>query len=231
MMLKSNEELIAELKAILASQRYHSRAIGNYCRSARRFLDYLERREIQVEDVTETLVSAYISHASGMLHKRHGQSGPYQHPIPRSGIHALLRLVQGEWPPRPKAVCAAEAARFAICDEYEIWLHEARGLARASIKALIWEARHFLTWQFERNGYNSLASLRVDDIDRYMDMRAPKLTRKSLSAVTNRLRSLLRHLHRVGRTAIDLSPHVIGPRIYAHEGVPRFWSATRLRPS
>jgi len=53
-----------------------------------------------------------------------------------------------------------------------------------------------------------------------MDMRAPKLTRKSLSAVAHRLRSLLRHLHRGGRTAIDLSPHVIGPRIYASEGVP-----------
>lgn len=219
-MPKSNEELIAELKALLASQRYHSGATGNYCRSARRFLDYLERKEIQVEDATETLVSAYISHASRMLRERHGQSGPYQHPIPRSGIHAVPRLALGEWPPPPKAACAAEAVRFAICDEYEIWLHEARGLAPGSIKALIWEARHFLTWQFERNGDNSLASLRVDDIDRYMDMRAPKLTRTSLGVVANRLRSLLRHLHRVGRTAIDLSPRVIGPRIYAHEGVP-----------
>lgn len=220
MMLKSNEKLIAALKAMLAGQRYHSRAISDYCRCARRFLDYLERREIQVEDVTEALVSTYISHASGTFRKLHSQSGPYQHPIPRSGIHALLRLAQGQWPPPPKAACAAEAVRFAICDEYEIWLHEARGLAPASIKALIWEARHFLTWQFRRNGDNSLTSLRVDDIDRYMDMRAPKLTRQSLSAVAHRLRSLLRHLHRVGRTAIDLSPHVIGPRIYAYEGVP-----------
>lgn len=219
-MLKSNKELLAELEAVLADQRYHRRAISNYCRCARRFLDYLERQEIQVEDVTETLVLTYISHASGLLRKRHGQLGPYQHPIPRSGIDALLRLAQGQWPPAPKAACAAEAVRFAICNEYATWLHEARGLAAASIKVLIWEARHFLTWQLEQNGDNSLTSLRVDDIDRYMDLRAPKLTRKSLSAVANRLRSLLRHLHRVGRTAIDLSPHVIGPRIYAYEGVP-----------
>lgn len=219
-MLKSNKELLAELEAVLADQRYHRRAISNYCRCARRFLDYLEWQEIQVEDVTETLVLTYISHASGLLRKRHGQLGPYQHPIPRSGIDALLRLAQGQWPPAPKAACAAEAVRFAICNEYATWLHEARGLAAASIKVLIWEARHFLTWQLEQNGDNSLTSLRVDDIDRYMDLRAPKLTRKSLSAVANRLRSLLRHLHRVGRTAIDLSPHVIGPRIYAYEGVP-----------
>jgi len=103
MMLKSNEKLIAALKAMLAGQRYHSRAISDYCRCARRFLDYLERREIQVEDVTEALVSTYISHASGTFRKLHSQSGPYQHPIPRSGIHALLRLAQGQWPPPPKA--------------------------------------------------------------------------------------------------------------------------------
>lgn len=175
----SNEELLAELEAVLADQRYHPRAISNYRRCARRFHDYLERREIQVEDVTETLVLTYSSYASGLLRKRHGQLGPYQHPIQRSGIDALLRLAQGQWPPAPKAACAAEAVRFAICDEYATWLHEARGLAAASIKVLIWEARHFLTWQFEQNGDNSLTSLRVDDIDRYMDMRAPKLTRKS----------------------------------------------------
>ena len=45
MMLKSNEKLIAALKAMLAGQRYHSRAISDYCRCARRFLDYLERRK------------------------------------------------------------------------------------------------------------------------------------------------------------------------------------------
>lgn len=150
-MLKSNEELIAALKAVLVRQRYRSKVIGNYCGCARRFLDYLERREVRVEDATEALVSTYISYASGLVRKFHGQSGPYEHPIPRAGIHALLRLAQGQWPPPPKAACATEAERFAICNEYESWLHEARGLAPASIKVLIWEARHFLTWQFEQN--------------------------------------------------------------------------------
>jgi integrase/recombinase XerD len=220
MMLKSKAELLAELRGELSGQRYHPRAISDYCRCACRFLDYLERQKVRVEDVTEMLVLTYISHASGLLQKHHGPLGSHQRPIRRSGIDALLRLAQGQWPPAPKAGSAAEAVRFAICDEYARWLHEARGLAAASIRVLIWEARHFLTWQFEQSGDNSLTRLRVDDIDRYMDMRAPKLTRKSLTAVANRLRSLLRHLHRVGRTAIDLSPHVIGPRIYAYEGVP-----------
>ena len=110
--------------------------------------------------------------------------------------------------------------RFTICDEYKSWLREARGLARPSIVALLWEARHFLTWRLGRCGAESLTDLNVGDIDLYMDLRAPKLTRKSLKDVAERLRSLLRHLHRTGRTAIDLSPHVIAPLLYAYEGMP-----------
>jgi site-specific recombinase XerD len=53
-----------------------------------------------------------------------------------------------------------------------------------------------------------------------MDLRAPKLTRCSLKAVAERLRSLLRYLHTIGRVTTDLSGHVIAPMLYAYEGVP-----------
>jgi integrase/recombinase XerD len=122
--------------------------------------------------------------------------------------------------PPPKATCAADTLRFAICDEYETWLREERGLAQPSIYALMWEGRNFLTWQLDRCGVDSLMEMSVGDIDRYMDMRSPHQTRKSVKDVAERLRSLLRYLHRTGRTAIDLSPHVIAPLLYAYEGVP-----------
>ena len=40
-------------------------------------------------------------------------------------------------------------ARFfcrAVCNEYREWLRVQRGLAVASVDALMWEARHFLSW-------------------------------------------------------------------------------------
>lgn len=195
--------------------------VGNYCAYARGFLDHLARRNILVADVSEAQVAQYLRYAIGLFRKRRGRPpGPYWHSIPRSGIHALLRLAQGQWPPVPKITCAADAVRFTICDEYETWLREERGLVRPSIVALLWEARHFLAWQLGRCGAESLMELNVGDIDRYMDLRASKLTRKSLKDVAERLRSLLRYLHRTGRTAIDLSPHVIAPLLYAYEGVP-----------
>jgi hypothetical protein len=101
-------ELIAELKVALISQRYSPVVAGNYCAYARGFLDYLARRSIPITEVTEAQVAHYLHHAIAMFRKRHGRSpGPYWHSIPRSGIHALLRLAQGQWPPAPKATCAA----------------------------------------------------------------------------------------------------------------------------
>ena len=214
-------ELIAELKVALITQRYSPVVTGNYCAYARGFLDYFARRSIPIAEVTEAQVTHYLHHAIAMFRKRHGRSpGPYWHSIPRSGIHALLRLAQGQWPPAPKATCAADTLRFAICDEYETWQREERGLAEPSIYALMWEGRNFLAWQLDRCGVDSLMEMSVGDIDRYMDMRSPHQTRKSVKDVAERLRSLLRYLHRTRRTAIDLSPHVIAPLLYAYEGVP-----------
>jgi integrase len=90
------------------------------------------------------------------------------------------------------------ACRHAICCEYEAWLREERGLASASIAALMWEARNFLRWQFDRGGAASLETLSIVDVDLYMDMRAPGLRRKSLADVAERLRSVVRYLHRTG---------------------------------
>ncbi len=214
-------ELIAELKVVLISQRYSPVVAGTYCAYARGFLDYLAQQRIPITEVTAALVAHYLHHAVALFRKRHGRPpGSYWHSIPRSGIHALLRLAQGQWPPAPKATCAADTLRFAICDEYETWLREERGLAQPSIYALMWEGRNFLTWQLDRCGVDSLMEMSVGDIDRYMDMRSPHQTRKSVKDVAERLRSLLRYLHRTGRTAIDLSPHVIAPLLYAYEGVP-----------
>ncbi len=220
-MLNADYELIAKLKIVLAKQRYSPVVIGNYCAYARGFLDYPSQRDIQITEVTEAHVAQYLRYAIVMFRKRHGRSpGRYWHSIPRSGLHALLRLAQGQWPAAPKPNCTADALRFAICDEYETWLREERGLAAASIDALMWESRNFLAWQLDRCGVDSLMTMTVGDIDRYMETRSPHQTRKSVKDVAERLRSMLRYLHRTGRTAIDLSPHVIAPLLYAYEGVP-----------
>ena len=174
-----------------------------------------------ITTVTPPQVAQYLRHATVTFRKRRGRPpAPHWHSIPRSGIHALLRLARGQWPPEPDVVGPEATLRHEICLKYEMWLRDERGLAVASIVALMAEARHFLAWQLDRGGAASLRKLGVREIDLYMDARTPGLRRKSLKDYAERLRSLLRYMHRTGYVASDLAAHVIAPLLYAYEGVP-----------
>ena len=220
--------LVAQLKDALTRQRYNRVAVHNYCRNAGYFLAYLAARKIALEAVTPAEVTQYLRFAVRQFRKRHGRApARYWVGIPRSGIHALLKLALKRWPPEPASTDAGERVCREVCGQYQTWLREERGLATASIDALLWEARHFCAW-FIKHSNASFADLTVRDLDIYIDMRARGLTRKSLKDVAERLGSLLKHLHRTGRTAADLSQHVIAPLLYAYEGIPSALSSDQI---
>jgi site-specific recombinase XerD len=220
-MSNTERDLIAELAAELTRQSYNAVVVRNYCAYARDFLAYLAQHEIPVTAVTPPQVAQYLRHATVAFRKRRRRRpASHWHSIPRSGIHALLRLAHGQWPPEPEMIGPEAALRHEICCSYETWLRDEKGLAAASIVALMAEARHFLAWQLDRGGVANLRKLGVGDIDLYMDGRTPGLRRKSLKDYAERLRSLLRYMHRTGYIAINLAGHVIAPLLYAYEGVP-----------
>jgi len=220
-MLKLHDELITELSNSLTTQNYNPVVVANHRLYARAFLDYLAECDIQVETVTPQQVDQYFGYAGQDFEIQYGRPPSARwHMLPRTAIAKLLRLAQGNWPPDAEMIGPDDEHRHEICREYEAWLREERGLASASIAALMWEARNFLRWQFDRAGAASLETLSIVDIDLYMDMRAPGLRRKSLADVAERLRSVVRHLHRTGRIPTDLTPHIIGPMLYAYEDVP-----------
>ena len=220
-MSSTDRDLIAKLAAELTRQSYSPVVVRNYCAYARDFLVHLARYEIPVTAVTPEDVAHFMRHAvANFRNRRDRPPGPHWHSIPRSGIHALLRLAHGQWPPEPEVVGPEATLRHEICLKYETWLRDERGLASASIVALLAEARHFLVWQLDHGGAQSLKGLNVRDIDLYMDARAPGQRRVSLKDYAERLRSLLRYMHRTGYVARDLAPHVISPMLYAYEGVP-----------
>jgi integrase/recombinase XerD len=222
--------LIDQLRELLTQQRYNSVVIHNQCRSAEHFLEYLARRSIAVDAVTPAQVSGYLRYAIRKFRQRHGHpAAPRWESIPRAGIHALLRLVQKRWPPEPPAASLGEALCRSVCDEYREWLDVQRGLAKASIRALMWEGRNFLSWYAARSAGDDLAELNIGDIDTYFEMRAAAgLRRRSLKDVAERLRSVMRFLYRTGRIAIDLAPRIIGPVLYAYESIPSALSAGQI---
>lgn len=221
--------LIAQLRETLTQRRYSPVVIDNYCRNANDFLCHVVERGIALEAVTPKDVSNYLRVAVGRFHKRHGfPPAPFWTSIPRAGIHALLGLALKRWPPEPATSDACELLCREVCDEYRRWLKTERGLAVASIDALLWEAQHFCAWYIRRSGIQSFRNLSIRDVDTYFDMRAPGLRRKSLKDVAERLRSLMRHLHRTGRTTSDLAPQIIAPMLYAYEGIPSALSLDQI---
>ena len=93
----------------------------------------------------------------------------------------------------------------------------------------MWEGRNFLSWYAARSAGDDLAELNIGDIDSYFEMRAAAgLRRRSLKDVAERLRSVMRFLHRTGRIAIDLAPRIIGPTLYAYESIPSALSAEQI---
>ena len=76
--------------------------------------------------------------------------------------------------------------------------------------------------------HTQLQGLGIRDVDTYFEMRAPGLRRKSLKDVAERLRSLMRHLHRTDRTTADLAPQIIAPMLYAYEGIPSALSLEQI---
>ena len=228
-MSHDHSALIAQLKESLTQQRYNPVVVQNHCHYATQFLHYLGKRRIAVELVTQTEVATYLRYAVRRFRKHYGRSpAPYWTSIPRSAIHGLLRRVQKCWPPEPVASGPGEALCRAVCSEYREWLSIERGLAVASVNALMWEARHFLSWYIERATFVSFMELTIQDIDAYFEMRAPGLRRKSLKDVAERIRSLVRYLHTTGRIPTDLAPQIIAPMLYAYETIPSALSPEQI---
>ena len=228
-MSNDHHALILQLQETLAKQQYSPTVVHNYCRNADLFLSYLEEQRISPEAVIPATVSQYLSLAVGQFLKRHGHSpAPRWESIPRSGIHSLLRLALRRWPPEPATADTRERLCREVCNQYETWLREERGLAAASTYALMWEARHFCAWYIAHTGNASFMGLGIQDVDAYFDMRARGLRRRSLKDVAERLRSFMRHLYRAGHISDDLASQLIAPMLYAYETIPSALSLDQI---
>lgn len=220
-MIESHDELIAELSKSLTEQNYNPVVVANHRLYTSAFLDYLAERDVPVAMVTPSHVEQYFCHAVERFRLRYGRPPSSRwHKLPHTAICKLLRLAQGIWPPEPELSDPVAARRHAICLEYESWMRDERGLADATIDARLREMRRFLDWYLGRGGADGLRALGVRDIDLYMDTRAHGMRRISLASSAAWLRSLLRYLYQSGRVPTDLAPQVIGPMLYAYEGIP-----------
>jgi integrase/recombinase XerD len=200
-------------------QRYTARTSEGYGIAARDFLEFLAKQRIAVAAATSSQVEQFLQQAEWRYRRQHGHSPHYKcwRCARTGGIHMLLRLVQGRWPP---AVMPPETLQGEICEAYDQWMTALSGIHQTTVAARCNEAYRFMDWLGDRVTQVGLAGLTVLEVDAYMKHRTSSLRRHSIHSVGTHIRSFLRWLHTSGHTARDLSPTVIVPTLYAFEGIP-----------
>lgn len=214
---------IDQLKTHLKGNRYSAHVQRRYSRIARRFVIYIESRNLPIEVVGSCDVERFRQRELRIYRKRHGRS-PRDIPAWRrsctTAVFMMLRLVHGRWPVTPAPATAVESFHRDVVERYDTWMRELRGLAPGTRCARITEALRFLSALGARGDQGSLVDLSVPEIDAYVKWRCAGLCRRSIQYTTSNLRVFLRYLHVSGDTSSDLSGTVIGPRIYDYEDIP-----------
>jgi len=195
---------------------------------AQRFVDYLGKKCIAVEAAHAPECDDFLRWELRSWRKRHGRDPRNVFEWRRrnrTAMNVFLRLVHGRWPVVATPVTAIEAFHCDLVRGYDAWMRELRGLASVTRSKRTTQALEFLTELGSRGEQESLAHLIVRDVDAHLQQRCKSWRRRTIEGYMVCLRSFLRYLHGSGRTALDLSSTVIGPRIYDHEQIP-----SALRP-
>ena len=215
---------VSRLAHYLKEERY-SRNGKNYHSPAKRFLDYLLRENLTVHTVQPSDVEKYLKTLKRQRKSsRRADLSQSQRLLHRSAIHTLLHLVHRQWPLAAAPSTERELFHDQIIKEYDEWMRDLRGLCQKTRTTRCTDALRFLEWLGQRGHQETLSSTTVADIDAYVQWRVSSLKQRSLKRssikmITVHLRSLLRYLHSAGKIP-DLASAVIGPKLYAFEGIP-----------
>ena len=224
----STASRLEEFESHLRTARYAAAIQRRYLWIAQRFVDYLGRKCIAVEAARAPECEDFLRWELRSWRRRHGRDprNIFQwRRRYRTAMNVFLRLLHGHWPAIGAPVAAIEAFHRDLVQEYDTWMRELRGLASVTRSTRTTQALEFLTELGPRGERENLAHLGVRDIDVYLQQRCKGWRRRTIEGYTVCLRSFLRYLYGSGRTALNLSSTVIGPRIYDNEQVP-----SALRP-
>ncbi len=228
----SDARWLSRLTDHLQKERYHRQIVARWTAVAHYFLVHLRKHATRVEEAQPSDVARYVRSERQRFYRRY-----HRHPTSiagwrnshTGGIHMLLRLVQGSWPPPVRSLSARDRFQVSLTQEYAAWMQDRRGLATETCTGRCEEARRFLRWLGPRGIAVHLQQVGVADLDAYVSSRAASLRRVSLKGAVASLRSFLRYLHATGNTPRDLSVAIVGPRVYADEAIPSALRADDVR--
>jgi len=134
----------------------------------------------------------------------------------------MLRVGQASAP------ASTPTARQIVLDQFQHYLRQERGLAEATITKYTPIAKAFLMASFS-NGASDFHQISADDIGRFVQRQAERITTKDAQTVVTALRSFLRHLLYRGFIDTDLAACVPTIATWSLSTVPKFLPAEQIQ--
>jgi integrase/recombinase XerD len=207
---------LSQFREHLQEECYSWGVVRNYPSAIRRFLRDLEQRGQTIESVSPADVESYLSTLGA--ERRRGRFSDGTRRWHRAAIRMLLRLVHGEWSPvLPPTTEHSIAARGTVT-QFDAWMKDLRGLSPITRGHRRAEAYRLIEWLHEQG--KTIGRVTVADLDAYIAWRGASMRRTSIADMVASLRSVLRYLHGSGHLPQDLAGAIMGPKIYALEGIP-----------
>lgn len=215
------DSLEAAIVELWRDQGYAAATISRYLDSIRPFRVYCREHRL---DEAARLTRRSVIQISSSLARTRGLSVHSTMGAIRGAKIALRRWAVAldsfgfalpTWWPRPRA------RRFdALLAEYCEFRRKWRSVKQSSVTTETRQIKQFLSWLSQRPK-QGLSRLTPSGIDEFLTCYGKTVKARTLASVGSGLRAFLRFLHATGRTRVDLSPCVEGPRVHRYASPPR----------
>jgi site-specific recombinase XerD len=177
---------------------------------------WLDRRQLGADEVDSSAVERYLRSRRKARKLRKGDAAALTRML------RILRAGQAEAPSAPPT------AQQIIVDHFQHYLRQERGLAEATITKYTPIVRAFLAATLPC-GIPDFQQISADDIARFVQRQAERITTKDAPTVVTALRSFLRHLLHRGAIDTDLAACVPTIATWSQSKVPKFLPAEQIQ--
>ena len=177
---------------------------------------WLDRKRLGADKVDSSVLGRYIRSRTKAGKLRKGDAAALKRML------RMLRDGQAEAPAAPRT------AGQVVLEQYQHHLRQERGLAEGTIKKYTPIVRTFLAETFPL-GIPDLFQISPDNIARFIQRQAERVTTKDAPTVVTALRSFLRHLLHRGAIQTDLAACVPTIATWSQSKVPKFLAAEQIQ--
>jgi site-specific recombinase XerD len=177
---------------------------------------WLDRKRLGADKVDSSVLGRYIRSRTKAGKLRKGDAAALKRML------RMLRDGQAEAPAAPRT------AGQVVLEQYQHHLRQERGLAEGTIKKYAPIVRTFLAETFPL-GIPDLFQISPDNIARFIQRQAERVTTKDAPTVVTALRSFLRHLLHRGAIQTDLAACVPTIATWSQSKVPKFLAAEQIQ--